>query len=104
MGVFLGLKPQAESYHPFGIKPFVFVDGAMTMYHNPAFQLFLMATTDVYHLGWELGVDRLLLISIGSGNSSKLGLRWPSAKSSPSISRNFIPDELRPRMDTKARE
>jgi uncharacterized protein len=53
-----------------GTRPFVFVDGAMTMYHNPAFQLFLMATTDVYQLGWEVGVDRLLLISIGSGNST----------------------------------
>jgi uncharacterized protein len=53
-----------------GSRPFVFVDGAMTMYHNPAFQLFLMATTDVYQLGWEVGVDRLLLISIGSGNST----------------------------------
>ncbi|MBV8214283.1 MAG: patatin-like phospholipase family protein [Verrucomicrobia bacterium] len=53
-----------------GTRPFVFVDGAMTMYHNPAFQLFLMATTDVYRLGWEVGVDRLLLISVGSGNST----------------------------------
>ena len=53
-----------------GTRPFVFVDGAMTMYHNPAFQLFLMATTDVYQLGWEVGVNRLLLISIGSGNST----------------------------------
>jgi uncharacterized protein len=51
-------------------RPFVFVDGAMTMYHNPAFQLFLMATTDVYQLGWEVGVERLLLISVGSGNST----------------------------------
>jgi uncharacterized protein len=40
-----------------GPRPFVFVDGGMTMYHNPAFQLFLMATTDVYQLGSEVGVD-----------------------------------------------
>jgi uncharacterized protein len=53
-----------------GPRPFVFVDGAMTMYHNPAFQLFLMATADVYHLGWEVGIDRLLLTSVGSGNST----------------------------------
>jgi patatin-like phospholipase/acyl hydrolase len=53
-----------------GTRSFVFVDGAMTMYHNPAFQLFLMATADVYRLGWEVGVDRLLLISVGSGNST----------------------------------
>jgi patatin-like phospholipase/acyl hydrolase len=53
-----------------GTRPFVFVDGAMTMYHNPAFQLFLMATADVYRLRWEVGVERLLLISVGSGNST----------------------------------
>ena len=53
-----------------GTRPFVFVDGGMTMYHNPAFQLFLMATSDVYRLHWEVGVDRLLLISVGTGNST----------------------------------
>ncbi len=53
-----------------GTRPFVFVDGAMTMYHNPAFQLFLMATADVYRLGWEVGAEKLLLISVGSGNST----------------------------------
>jgi uncharacterized protein len=65
----------APTYFPpevikIGTRPFVFVDGAMTMYHNPAFQLFLMATADVYRLGWEVGVDRLLLLSVGSGNST----------------------------------
>jgi patatin-like phospholipase/acyl hydrolase len=53
-----------------GKRPFVFVDGAMTMYHNPAFQLFLMATADVYRLSWEVGAERLLLVSVGSGNST----------------------------------
>jgi uncharacterized protein len=65
----------APTYFPpevikIGTRPFVFVDGAMTMYHNPAFQLFLMATADVYRLSWEVGVDRLLLVSVGSGNST----------------------------------
>ena len=65
----------APTYFPpevinIGARPFVFVDGAMTMYHNPAFQLFLMATADVYRLSWEVGAERLLLISIGSGNST----------------------------------
>jgi uncharacterized protein len=32
-----------------------------------------MATTDVYQLGWEAGVDRLLLTSVGSGNSTGAG-------------------------------
>ena len=33
-----------------GGHEFVFVDGAMTMYNNPSFQLFLMATLDAYRL------------------------------------------------------
>src|SRR5580704_1485147 len=65
----------APTYFPpevihIGTRSFVFVDGAMTMYHNPAFQLFLMATAEVYRLGWEVGSDRLLLMSVGSGNST----------------------------------
>jgi patatin-like phospholipase/acyl hydrolase len=31
-----------------GGKPFIFVDGGVTMYNNPAFQMFLMATVDRY--------------------------------------------------------
>src|SRR5262245_21950675 len=31
-----------------GAKEFVFVDGGVTMYNNPAFQMFLMATLDRY--------------------------------------------------------
>jgi hypothetical protein len=31
-------------------KKFVFVDGGVTMYNNPAFQMFLMATLDAIGL------------------------------------------------------
>jgi patatin-like phospholipase/acyl hydrolase len=55
---------------PIGQQPFVFVDGGMTMYNNPAFQLFLMATADVYRLKWATGADRLLLVSVGTGTST----------------------------------
>lgn len=54
-----------------GDRDFVFVDGGLTMYNNPAFQLFLMATLDVYGLGWETGEDRMLLVSVGTGTSPK---------------------------------
>ena len=47
--------------------PFVFVDGGITMYNNPAFQLFLMATVEPYNLNWATGTDKLLLVSIGTG-------------------------------------
>lgn len=59
-----------------GGKPFVFVDGGVTMYNNPAFQMFLMATVDRYwdkapvdSRGWKTGVDDMLVVSIGTGTS-----------------------------------
>jgi hypothetical protein len=59
-----------------GSKPFVFVDGGVTMYNNPAFQMFLMATVDRYWAhapagsrGWKTGIDDMLIVSIGTGTS-----------------------------------
>jgi predicted acylesterase/phospholipase RssA len=52
-----------------GEHRFLFVDGGVTMYNNPAFQLFLMATVQPYHLQWPVGVDRMLLVSVGTGTS-----------------------------------
>ena len=46
---------------------FIFVDGGVTMYNNPAFQLFLMATVKPYKLGWPTGEDEMLLVSVGTG-------------------------------------
>lgn len=54
-----------------GTHSFVFVDGGLTMYNNPAFQLFLMATLGVYGLGWPTGADNLLLVSVGTGTAPK---------------------------------
>jgi hypothetical protein len=48
-------------------RDFIFVDGAVTMYNNPAFQLFLMATSEPYRLLWPTGEDQMLLISVGTG-------------------------------------
>jgi len=62
---------------PCGDKPFIFVDGGVTMYNNPAFQMFLMATVDRYWIKappdisrWQTGVDDMLVISIGTGTSA----------------------------------
>ena len=52
-----------------GDRPFVFVDGGVTMYNNPAFQLFLMATLAPYSLCWPAGQDKMLLVSVGTGTS-----------------------------------
>lgn len=48
-----------------------FVDGGVTSFNNPAFQLFLMATLDAYKLGWATGTERMLLVSVGTGFSPK---------------------------------
>ena len=62
----------APTYFPpevatLGDKRFVFVDGGITMYNNPAFQAFLMATTQPYQVNWQSGADKILLVSIGTG-------------------------------------
>ena len=66
----------APTYFPpevvsLGERDFVFVDGALTMYNNPAFQLFLMATLDAYRLGWPATESDLLLVSVGTGACPK---------------------------------
>jgi hypothetical protein len=48
---------------------FVFVDGGITTYNNPAFQAFVMATVEPYNLKWVAGDDKLLIVSVGTGTS-----------------------------------
>jgi hypothetical protein len=50
-----------------GPSRFVFQDGGITPYNNPAFLLFLMATSAPYRLEWPTGADKLLLVSVGTG-------------------------------------
>ncbi|MBC7944351.1 MAG: patatin-like phospholipase family protein [Burkholderiales bacterium] len=50
-----------------GDRDFIFVDGGITTYNNPAFQAFLMSTIEPYKIGWPVGEDRMLLVSIGTG-------------------------------------
>ncbi len=44
-----------------------FIDGGMSMFNNPSFQLFLEATHPNYHLGWQTGPENILLVSVGTG-------------------------------------
>ena len=60
-----------------GDKPFIFVDGGITMYNNPAFQMFLMATVSQYWVKapadiprWNTGTSQMLIVSIGTGTSA----------------------------------
>lgn len=48
-------------------RQYLFFDGALTSYNNPAFKLFQMATLPEYRLEWPTGPDKLLLVSIGTG-------------------------------------
>src|SRR5438132_2896504 len=52
-----------------GQKEFIFVDGGITMYNNPSFQAFLMATVEPYNLNWPSGENEMLIVSIGTGTS-----------------------------------
>jgi hypothetical protein len=53
-------------------KTFVFIDGGVTPYNNPALLLYRKATLPQYRLGWPTGEDRLTLISVGTGSAARL--------------------------------
>ena len=62
----------APTYFPpeeltLGDHRFLFVDGGVTPYNNPAFLVFLMSTVGAYRLDWDTGADRMLLVSVGTG-------------------------------------
>lgn len=64
----------APTYFPpetvkLGSKEFVFVDGGITTYNNPAFQAFIMATVKPYAMNWTAGEKDMLVVSIGTGTS-----------------------------------
>lgn len=50
---------------------FVFVDGGVTTYNNPAFLAFQMATSRPYAIDWETGTDKLMIVSVGTGSAAK---------------------------------
>jgi hypothetical protein len=52
-----------------GAQRFVFVDGGITPYNNPALIAALTATLPCYKLGWEATPERLGLVSIGTGRT-----------------------------------
>jgi uncharacterized protein len=49
---------------------FIFVDGGVTAYNNPAFLAFQTVTASPYRLNWATGADKLLIVSVGTGASS----------------------------------
>ena len=66
-------------------RDFIFVDGAVTMFNNPAFQLFLMATSEPYRLVWPTGEDNMLLISVGTGASANANNNLSPGRDEPAL-------------------
>ena len=77
-----------------GGQEFIFVDGGVTMYNNPAFHLFLMATTEPYRLCWPAGEDRMLLVSIGTGASANANKDLSTAEMNLIYNASHIPSAL----------
>ncbi|MBL9139096.1 MAG: patatin-like phospholipase family protein [Verrucomicrobiales bacterium] len=44
-----------------------FVDGGVSPYNNPALAAVMFATMEGYRVGWPMGPDRLLVVSVGTG-------------------------------------
>src|SRR5260370_35283128 len=68
-----------------GDKSFIFVDGGVTMYNNPAFQMFLMATVSNYWplaphetRGWKTRGAGILSVSVGPGPPRHQNLALPA--------------------------
>jgi hypothetical protein len=53
-------------------KAFLFEDGGLTPYNNPAFLIARMATHPAYRLGWPTGEKNLLVMSIGTGSAASV--------------------------------
>lgn len=71
-------------------KTFVFEDGGLTPYNNPSFLLARMATTPQYNLNWEIGEDKLLVMSVGTGAAPKTDAEvYSSGKSAFTNLANF---------------
>jgi len=73
--------PQVVKIGPKEDKEFIFVDGGITPYNNPAFQTFLMATIEPHKLQWATGEDKMLIVSVGTGTS-------------PDANKNLAPSEM----------
>jgi predicted acylesterase/phospholipase RssA len=77
-----------------GEHDFVFVDGGITMYNNPAFQAFLMATVKPFDLGWQTGENELLVVSVGTGTSPDANLNLDPSDMNLLYNAGSIPSAL----------
>jgi len=75
-------------------KAFVFVDGGVTPYNNPAFLLYRFATDPAYRLNWPKGERNLLLVSVGTGAAVTQGATAGDADSNMLSTGIAIPGAL----------
>ena len=89
----------APTYFPpevvtLGEHTFVFVDGGVTTYNNPAFLAFLMATAAPYQVNWEVGEDKLLIVSVGTGTAANEDLSLQSGQMNLLYNATHVPGAL----------
>ena len=48
-----------------------FVDGGVSPFNNPSLQMLMLATLEGYKLQWPLGLDKMLLVSVGTGDGEE---------------------------------
>jgi hypothetical protein len=58
-----------------GGQRFVFVDGAVTPYNNPALIAARTAVLPAYNVGWERGADKIRVISVGTIRTTSAAFR-----------------------------
>ncbi|MCT7952700.1 patatin-like phospholipase family protein [Ancylothrix sp. C2] len=59
--------PKNHSSQEFTEQECEFIDGGVGPYNNSSFQLFLEAVHPAYGTAWDSGVDKILLVSVGTG-------------------------------------
>ncbi len=55
-----------------------FFDGAVTPHGNPAMQLAMVALAPPFGFGWQSGDDKLLIVSVGTGQARPMRPEWAS--------------------------
>ncbi|HVN01428.1 MAG TPA: patatin-like phospholipase family protein [Caulobacteraceae bacterium] len=53
-----------------------FFDGAVTPHGNPALQLAMTALAPAYGFSWQAGADKLMIVSIGTGQQRPIRPEW----------------------------
>ena len=77
-----------------GKNSFLFVDGGITMFNNPSFQMFLMATIAPYRMEWATGEEHLLLVSVGTGHAAEANRDLAAAEMNLLYNAGSIPSAL----------